>query len=200
MPDNEPAPRLRPVTGDFVDRLAGIFANEGRAEYLGESVSMAEHMLQTAALADQAGAPESLVAACLLHDIGHFAQIRTPGIDLASDWHRGHDEAGATFLEGRFGPEVCEPVRLHVAAKRYLCTVEPGYLERLSPASRHTFDVQGGGLSAEQRAAFETRPHAEQALSLRRWEEAGKTAGTQVSSFAHYASLLRALRGAPSNA
>ena len=194
MPDDEPAHRLRPVTGDFVDMLAGIFANEGRAEYLGESVSMAEHMLQTAALADRAGASEPLVAACLLHDIGHFAQIRTPGIDLASDWHRGHDVAGAAFLEDRFGPEVCEPVRLHVAAKRYLCTVEQGYLDRLSPASLHTFEVQGGGLSAEERAAFETRPYAEQALRLRRWEEAGKTAATQVHGFAHYASLLRSLR------
>ena len=108
MPDNQPARRLRPVTGDFVDRLAGIFANEGSAEYLGESVSMAEHMLQTAALAERAGAPEDLVAACLLHDIGHFAQIRAPGINPASDWHRGHDEAGGAFLEDRFGPGVCD--------------------------------------------------------------------------------------------
>ena len=146
-----------------------------------------------ARLASSAVYPSSRVARYPIHDIGHFARIRAPGIDPASDGHRGHDEAGAAFLEDRFGPGVCEPVRLHVAAKRYLCTVEPGYLERLSPASLHTFDVQGGGLSAEERAAFETRPYAEQALSLRGWEEAGKNAGTKVPGFAHYAPLLRAL-------
>ena len=186
----EPAVALRAVEGDFLDLVQEIFEREGATEYLGEAVTMAEHMLQTAARAEEAGASEAMVAAALLHDIGHFAGARAD----AGDWHRKHDLAGARFLEGRFGPEVIGPVRLHVAAKRYLCAVEPAYLERLSPASVHTLEKQGGPMGADEVAAFEAEPFHREAVELRRWEEDGKAIGREVPSFAHYRPLLERAR------
>ncbi len=183
-------PALRAVDGDFVDALETIFEHEGAGEYLGEEVTIAEHMIQTAVRARDDGAPDALVAAALLHDIGHLVQ---PGAD-AADWHRGHDEAGAAFLAGRFGPEVIEPARLHVAAKRYLCAVEPDYLHLLSDASVHTLERQGGPMSAAEAAAFEANPWHADAVRLRRFEEDAKHVGLAIPRFAAFRPLLERLR------
>ena len=184
------APALRTVDGDFIDALERIFEEEGAEEYLGEAVTMAEHMLQTAVMAERAEASEAMIAAGLLHDIGHFAAAKAD----AGDWERKHDIAGALFLEGRFGPEVIEPMRLHVRAKRYLCAVEPDYFDRLSPASVHTLEKQGGPMSPDEVAAFEAEPYHVDAVRLRRWEEDAKSVGRAVPSFAHYRSMLERLR------
>lgn len=176
--------------GDFIDLLANIFATEGSQEYLGEAVSMAEHMLQTAANAQNAGAGDQLVAACLLHDIGHFAQIAS----ASTDWHRKHDDAVAVFLEGHFGPEVIEPARLHVDAKRYLCAVEPDYFDKLSPASVHTLEKQGGPMNANEVRDFEANPHYREACRLRRWEEDGKSLQAGCPDFDHFRPILERVR------
>ena len=42
---------------DAVQIIAGLFASDGMQDYLGEPVSQAAHMLQTAALAERDGAP-----------------------------------------------------------------------------------------------------------------------------------------------
>jgi hypothetical protein len=65
-------------------------------------------------------------------------------------------------------------VRLHVAAKRFLCATEPGYIERLSSASQATLSVQGGPMSASEVCAFALLPYARNAVALRRWDEAVK--------------------------
>lgn len=173
----------------IVDRLARIYRDEGSRDYLGEELSMAEHMYQTAALAAAECAAPGLVAAALLHDIGHFSQAQVS----ATDWHRRHDEAGGDFLADHFDQSVVAPVRLHVRAKRYLCSRDEGYYETLSAASQHTFHEQGGPMSEAEVAAFEAAPFAAEALRLRRWEDAGKTAGLRVPGFAHYRALLEAL-------
>lgn len=183
-------PALRRVDGDFLDALEAIFEREGAGEYLGEEVTIAEHMVQTALRARRDDAPDYLVAAALLHDIGHLVQ---PDAD-AGDWHRRHDEVGAAFLAGHFGPEVVEPVRLHVAAKRYLCAVEPGYLHLLSDASVHTLQRQGGPMGAAQVAAFEASPRHADAVRLRRWEEDAKHVGAAGARFADFRALLERLR------
>jgi gamma-butyrobetaine dioxygenase len=181
---------LKAIEGDFIDALAEIFEGEGAAEYLGEEVTIAEHMIQTAVRAERSGAPDALVAAALLHDVGHFAH----GQAAADDWHRKHDLAGAAFLAGHFGPDVVEPVRLHVAAKRYLCAVEPDYFDKLSAASVHTLEKQGGPMSPEEARAFESDPHFRDAVTLRRWEDDGKIVGETVPSFAAFRPLLERLR------
>src|SRR5690349_24326992 len=124
-------------------------------------------MRQAGALAEAAGAPAPLVAAALLHDVGH----------LRSETDARHGTGGARWLAQWFGPEVTEPVRLHVAAKRYLCAVEPGYAETLSPASVYTLGVQGGPMRGAELAEFAAGPYADDACRLRRWDDAAKDPG-----------------------
>ena len=120
-------------------------------------MSQAEHALQAAELAEREGAPDALVVAALLHDVGHLLDGQDE--DLADRGVDGrHEEAGCAWLAAHFGPEVIEPIRLHVAAKRYLCAVDPAYLDGLSPASRLSLSLQGGPMDAEERARFESNP------------------------------------------
>ncbi len=190
--------------------IADLFAAEGTREYLGEPVTQAEHMLQAAALAEAAGAGQELTAAALLHDVGHFTGPvsghelaypggRPPGAPRAplADGMDGrdnrHGEAGAAWLARWFGPGVTEPVRLHVAAKRYLCAVEPGYLAALSPASAYTLRIQGGPMSRAETAVFEGNPWCTAALRVRRWDDAAKDPAATVPAFGYYRPLLRQL-------
>ena len=147
------------TAADPVQVIADLFASEGARDYLGEPVTQASHMLQAAALARAGGAHPPLVAAALLHDVGHFTSAIS-GHDLMRGADNRHSDAGADWLAQWFGEEVTEPVRLHVAAKRYLCAVEPGYLAALSPASVYTLGVQGGPMDAAERAEFEAHPQA----------------------------------------
>src|SRR5216683_1655258 len=132
-----------------VDQLARLFAGEGVQSYLGEEVSIATHMLQAGALAECAGAADALVAAALLHDVGHFEAVgrRSTDTQVREPIDYRHQDSGADWLAQWFPTEVTEPVRLHVLAKRYLCAVEPDYLAQLSPASVHTLELQGGPLT-----------------------------------------------------
>ncbi|HEX3490128.1 MAG TPA: HD domain-containing protein [Streptosporangiaceae bacterium] len=177
---------------DPVATIAGLFASEGAADYLGEPVTQAAHMLQTAALAERDAAPGALVAAALLHDVGHFTGTVT-GRDLMRGTDNRHSDQGAGWLAQWFGPEVTEPVRLHVDAKRYLCATEPGYLERLSPASVYTLGVQGGPMRGAERAAFAARPHAADACRVRRWDDAAKDPAAGHPPLDHFLPLLRSL-------
>ncbi|MDX6439547.1 MAG: transporter, family, sugar phosphate sensor protein UhpC [Gaiellaceae bacterium] len=178
----------------LVDEIFCVFREQGEEQYLGEQVSMTEHMLQSAAAAEQDGAPAKLVAAALLHDYGHFIH------DLPEDAaERGidtrHEEVAFAFLERHFGREVAEPIRMHVAAKRYLCAVEPSYLDELSPASIHSLELQGGPYDAEEVAAFQASPFAEDAVRLRRWDDVGKSPGLDVPGLEHYRAVLESALG-----
>ena len=115
---------------------------------------MLAHMLQAAALAESQGAGEALVIAALLHDVGHFLQPT----DDSFGYHK-HDRSGGDWLATRFPPEVSEPVRLHVTAKRYLCAVEKDYFDKLSAASVYTLSQQGGPMSDTEVRAFAATPH-----------------------------------------
>ncbi len=192
--------RDRAAGGDPISVIANLFATEGANEYLGEPVTQASHMLQAAALARASGARPPLIAAALLHDVGHFTAA-AGGHDLTRDTGNRHSEAGADWLAQWFGPEVTEPVRLHVAAKRYLCAVEPGYAETLSPAPVSTLAVQGGPMGAAERARFEADPHAHDALRLRRWDDAARDPAATPPAFGYYQPMLRRLlRGQASRA
>ena len=153
--------------------LCDLFEAEGGREYLGEQVSMEQHMLQTGTAARLAGASRALVVAAVAHDVGHFTGV-VRGRDLMGGRDNHHDEVAATWLGQWFAEAVTEPVRLHVAAKRYLCAVEPTYRDQLSEASAYTMGVQGGPMSAEEVAAFAELPYAEDAVRLRRWDDLGK--------------------------
>ena len=175
---------------DPVAQVEAIFAEHGDGEYLGEAVTMSQHMLQAATLAMAEGAPDHLVAAALLHDVGHFTGVH--GAYAPTDTRdRHHDEAGREWLAARFAPEVAECVGLHVAAKRWLCAAEPDYLAALSPASRHTLELQGGPMTAEERRAFEARPAWRDAVRVRRWDDGAKVPGVATPAVSDLRPLLR---------
>lgn len=169
---------------DIVDTVVALFDGKGREPY-GEDVSIAEHCLQCAALAVRDGEADSLVAAALLHDIGHLVADPDDGFGV----HR-HDATGADFLAGRFPEAVIAPVRLHVAAKRYRVAVDPSYSARLSMASHHTLRHQGGPMSEAEQRAFEADPHHAAALKLRAWDDLGKVEGLAVAPLDSYRPLL----------
>jgi gamma-butyrobetaine dioxygenase len=183
---------------DPVDEIGELFADEGAQDYLGEDVSVAVHMRQAGALAEAAGAPPEQVAAALLHDVGHICGGTVSGRELMAGTDNEHGEAGAAWLGQWFGPEVTEPVRLHVAAKRYLCAVEPGYFEKLSAASVYTLSVQGGPMNDAEVAAFEALPQAGAAVAVRRWDEEAKDPDLPTPEFGHFRPLLTRLLAAGS--
>ena len=178
----------------IVDRLIELIAAKGVGQYGGEQVSQCEHALQCAFLAEREGAPVTVVAAALLHDIGHLlyddAEPALRGIDDR------HEELGAEYLLGVFGPMVAEPVRLHVAAKRYLCATDPAYFGCLSAASVRSLELQGGAFNAAEVTAFRSIPFAEEAVRIRLWDDAAKSPGRETPPLDHYrATLLAALSG-----
>ena len=166
-----------------IEAIAELFDGPGARDYMGEPVTIGIHMRQAGALAEAAGAEQPLVAAALLHDIGHLRQ----------EPDSRHGDAGAQWLSQWFGAAVTEPVRLHVAAKRYLCATEPGYYERLSAESVRTLAVQGGPMTADQVAAFEALPFARDAVAVRRWDDEAKDPVVKPPEFSHFEPLLRAL-------
>lgn len=170
--------------------LGDIFERRGGEEYLGEPVTMAEHMLQGALFAEQQGEPEIIVVATLLHDIGHFTSEF--GMFSMDDTHdRRHEEAGAAVLERFFPSLVIDCVRLHVAAKRYICATDPAYFGQLSAASIHSLKLQGGPMSPAEVAEFDRNPNIAEIVRVRRLDDAGKVAGLETPGFDHYAPMVQ---------
>lgn len=174
--------------------VRAMFDGEGLRDYLGEEVSMAQHMLQAAGLARAAGAADHLVVAALVHDIGHFTGVIS-GRELMAGKENHHDDAGADWLASWFGPEVTEPVRLHVAAKRYLCAVETAYIRALSEASVYTLRLQGGPMSDAEATTFEGSPYFADAVALRRWDDMAKDADAATPAFDDFAAAISAVAG-----
>jgi phosphonate degradation associated HDIG domain protein len=174
-----------------IARIGNLFRDHGDAAYIGEPVSQTEHALQCALAAEKAKATSALIAAALLHDLGHLLH------NLPEDCaERGiddrHEELGARWLEKYFTPEVTEPIRLHVPAKRFLCATEPEYLRELSEASLLSLRLQGGPYMPAEVLAFRGNPHSLAAVALRRWDDEAKIKGLATPSFSHYVPHLEA--------
>lgn len=180
--------RLTPDT--IVAFLGEIFERRGSEEYLGEPVTMGEHMLQGATLAERGGMDEEIVVAALLHDIGHFtSEFGMFSIDDTED--KLHEEAGAAVLERFFPTLVIDCVRHHVAAKRYLCATKPEYYDRLSDASIHSLNLQGGPMSAAEVAEFEAKSNLDRIIQVRYLDEAGKRPKMETPDFSHFAPMVQ---------
>lgn len=172
--------------------LRELFDKRGPESYLGENVSMADHMEQSAACAIKDGAEDSLVVATLLHDIGHFvSDFPLDALEQGTD--NVHENAGAALLEKFFPLSVSEPVRLHVAAKRYLCAVEPSYYEHLSSASKNSLKLQGDAMSVEEVAIFQQNKFKDDAVKLRYYDDDGKVANLSIKPFMEYERMLKGL-------
>ncbi len=175
-----------------LDRIEDIFIRRGAQSYLGEQVTMAEHMLQCAELARNDGAQDELIVAALLHDIGHYSgEFAEDAIEQGIN--NFHENSGSQLLRGLFPQLVVDCIRLHVAAKRYLCKVDAGYHAQLSAASQHSLAVQGGIMKDSEKVAFETEPHFREAARLRRWDDAAKVPGKSTPSFQEYRTLIAAV-------
>lgn len=177
-----------------VDDLIALYERWGDVHY-DDLVTQTDHALQCAALAVQSGAPEPLVASALLHDVGHLLELdRSDGRMGNLGVDRDHEAIGGRWLAQVFPASVTGPVALHVAAKRYLCAVEPAYQESLSDGSIRSLVVQGGLMNAVEVSRFASLPGADSALSLRRWDDAAKVVGLVVQPFEHYRRLLARCR------
>jgi phosphonate degradation associated HDIG domain protein len=171
-----------------LDEIERLYAARGGLTY-GEDVTQMEHALQCAALAETSGAAPGLIAAALLHDIGHLL-MEEPAAATTDD---RHEIVGAQALKGAFDLSVRAPIALHVSAKRYLCFTEPGYFDALSAASKASLALQGGSFDAEQAVAFERQAFWRDAIALRRFDEGGKAEDAAHRSIADYRPLLQTL-------
>lgn len=175
---------------NIVAFIEDIFARRGGEEYLGEPVTMAEHMLQGATLAEQNNEEPLIIVATLLHDIGHFtSEFGTFSMHDTEDKY--HEDAGAELLENFFPSLVVDCVKHHVAAKRYLCAVRPEYFDELSEASVHSLMLQGGPMNAAEVKAFETNPNLDKIIAVRLFDDAGKSATMKTPEFSYFAPLVQ---------
>jgi phosphonate degradation associated HDIG domain protein len=168
-----------------IDRIRKLFAERGDSQYGFEAVSQREHALQAAALAEHDGASPALITAALLHDVGHLLH-NLPEDATENGIDDRHEELGQRWLERYFGREVWEPVLLHVAAKRYLCRVEPHYEATLSEPSRQSLALQGGVMSGAEAREFEAHEFVTDAVRLRRWDDAAKIVALGTSPLDHF--------------
>lgn len=172
-----------------VDEVIGLYEERGAALYGSEAVNQLEHALQCAALAMGEGASNELVAAALLHDLGHLVTDLPHRIDRDVD--DVHQYLAVPFLRGTFPDAVIEPIRLHVDAKRYLCRAESSYWAGLSPASHHSLELQGGAFSDIAAERFLAKPYAWDAVRLRRWDDQAKMPGLRTPGIRELEPVLR---------
>lgn len=180
---------MKPLEHPTLKLIQTLFEDRGKSWYAGEEVTQLEHALQAATFAEQENAPPALIAAALLHDVGHL--LHEQGEDCAEDGVNDlHEALAVKWLRQWFGSEVCDPIQLHVAAKRYRCAVDPDYLKRLSSASLRSLELQGGPFSETQAEAFRKHPRFEAALRLRTWDEAAKNPGLKTPPLEHFLPYL----------
>lgn len=169
--------------------IEDILERKGADSYLGEEVTMLQHMLQAACLAEEAGADDELICAALLHDIGHYTnEFLENYIEQGVD--NFHESAGAIILERFFPDRVVDCVRYHVAAKRYLCATDGDYHEGLSQASKQTLKLQGGSMSPSDAQTFSGKVYLEDIIRVRRWDDLGKSPSKCTPPFSHYRPVL----------
>lgn len=175
-----------------IDHILNLFANNGHSQYGGEAVTQAEHALQAATLAESAKATPALITAALLHDVGHLLHhLPDDAPDTGIDDR--HESVADHFLQKYFPPSVTEPVRLHVAAKRYLCSLDPNYLDQLSRPSLVSLNLQGGPMSAAEISEFNANPFSQDALLLRRWDDLAKVPRHSTPPLAAFRRYLEAV-------
>jgi phosphonate degradation associated HDIG domain protein len=179
-----------------LSEITELYLTLGSEQYGGEAVTQLQHALQCASLAENSGATPELICAALLHDLGHLLRIHaatdahvvTPVVDDL------HQYFAIPFLRDKFSEAVIEPIKLHVDAKKYLCAVEDSYWASLSDASKNSLTLQGGAYSMEEAAEFISRPYAQDAVNLRRWDDLAKEPKATPPEWPHYVALLDGVR------
>jgi phosphonate degradation associated HDIG domain protein len=174
---------------DTTAEVLQLFRRRGGSQYGREAVTQLEHALQAATFAENEGAPPALITAALIHDVGHLLHdLSDDAPDQGIDDR--HETLAANWLAQRFRPAVVAPVAMHVAAKRYLCSMDPAYLGLLSQPSVQSLALQGGAMTPAEVTQFETRPFFQDAVRLRRWDDAAKVVGMATPDLEHFARYL----------
>ena len=179
------------TSAEKVATLLDYMERRGQSFY-DESVTQLEHACQCANQAQLYGGSTTQVTSALLHDMGHFLLDEHNAENDFLDEDQNHEEIGANYLEPFFPEVVTTPIRLHVPAKRYLCTTDASYYDGLSEASKRSFRLQGGVMSDEEQAAFERIPHYQDALQLRRWDDLAKVRGLETPAIDTYREIVQA--------
>ena len=171
----------------IVDEIINKYQNNNSL-YIGEKVTMTEHMIQTAMLAEENQSPTSLICACLLHDYGHFI-IEDPDQLVSKSVDGKHEDIGFNFLKNYFKPEVVEPIKLHVQAKRYLCR-NKSYWNILSKASKVSLKLQGGMMDNNEAKKFVSLKFHNDAILLRKYDDEGKIPNIKMKKIEDYRNLI----------
>ncbi len=168
-----------------IETIVNLFDQKGSQMYGGEAVTQLEHALQCATLACEAGKSNELITACLLHDVGHLIHDlgNHPTNKGLNDFH---EHRALPILRDLFEPAVTEPIRLHVAAKRYLCASNPDYWEKLSHESKRSLELQGGVFSQEAASKFISLPYGADAVELRIYDDRAKVSNKPSSSLSYF--------------
>ncbi len=177
------------TTSEVTQEILRLFRERGGSQYGGEAVTQQEHALQAAFFAEREQTDATLITAALLHDVGHLLHS-LPDDAPDQDVDDRHETLAARWLAKRFGPAVVEPVRLHVAAKRYLCAIDPNYQRQLSPPSALSLKLQGGPMSDDEVREFQSHLFCEAAVRLRRWDDAAKVRDLVTPPLEHFATYL----------
>ena len=173
----------------ILDKIISNFKNN-KTLYIGEKITISEHMIQSAMLAEKARSNDDLICSCLLHDYGHFI-LDDPDELVRNNQDGKHEDIGYEYLKRFFKKEVVEPIKYHVIAKRYLAR-DKKYYNRLSEASVVSLKLQGGLLNSKEAKVFEKEEFFKDAIKLRKFDEAAKKIGIKIKDIIHYKDLLKA--------
>jgi len=171
----------------IIDKIITNFTNS-KSLYIGEKVTMSEHMIQTAMLAEKAKCNDDLICSCLLHDYGHFI-LENPDQLVKENLDGKHEDVGYEYLKNIFKKEIIEPIKYHVQAKRYLARNEK-YFELLSEASKISLKLQGGVLNDNESVKFEAQDYFKSTILLRKFDEVAKKTDIKMKSIHDYKKLL----------
>jgi predicted HD phosphohydrolase len=171
----------------ILDKIISNFKNN-KSLYIGEKITMSEHMIQSAMLAEKAKVNNNLICSCLLHDYGHFI-IEDPDELVKKDKDGEHESIGYEYLKNFFEKEIVEPIKYHVLAKRYLAR-DKKYYVFLSEASKASLKLQGGILNDKESKEFEKKKYFKNSILVRKFDEVAKKINFKIKSIDEYKSLL----------
>ena len=172
----------------ILDKIISNFKNN-KSLYIGEKLTMSDHMIQSAMLAEKAKCNDNLVCSCLLHDYGHFI-IEDPYSLVNNNKDGEHEAIGYEYLKKFFNKEIVEPIKYHVLAKRYLARNKK-YFNFLSEASKISLKLQGGVLNDKESEEFKKKKYFKNSVLVRKFDEAAKKTNIKMKSIDNYKSLLK---------
>ena len=173
---------------DIIEKIISNFKNN-KSLYIGENVTIAEHMIQSAMVAEKTKSKDSLICSCLLHDYGHFI-VEDPDELVKNNQDGKHEDIGYEYLKKFFKKDIVEPIKHHVLAKRYLAR-DKKYYNRLSEASKVSLKLQGGVLNNKEAKIFEKDEFFKDSIKLRKFDEAAKKIGVNIKDISEYKNLLK---------